>query len=124
MKIKVGALEVLHSGSVNIERGKSFEFHLEKQGEDPMIFRLFLTADPNEDNYKMKPELIDNNILEINLVNFDHEGGGGGTTKPLRLGTFQNRALYFSFFLPGSMKGITPVFSYTFYSGENETENG
>ncbi len=124
MNIKVGTLDVLNSGSFLIERGKSFEFDIPEPDKEPLKLILFLTDDKSEKKFLMNPRLIDKTTLEINLVNFDEKGvGGGGLLSPTKIGTFQDRALYFAFFISTVNDKVMPLFNYSFYLGEEEVDS-
>jgi hypothetical protein len=129
MKIKVGTLDIIFSGSFLIERGKQFEFVIPDKDELPMRLIIFLIDDKNEKHFTIRPRLIDTQTLELSLVNFDHKQvGGGGTTHPLNIGTLHDRQLYVAFYLSVLTDTVMPLFYYTFYLGEHqlkkEVQNG
>jgi hypothetical protein len=114
IKIKVGSLDILSSGSFQIERGKSFEFNIPDGDEPSLKLILFLTEDRGRMLYDVNSRLIDKNTLELSLANFDHPEGTGGLNSPIKIGTWRDQTLYFSFYLSCDYR-IMPLFNYTFY---------
>jgi len=120
IKSKVGTFDVLFSGNLIIERNKSFEFILPDSEQDLRII-CFLIEDKERKNYTIETRIVNSHTLELDLINFDHKQfGGGGLTRPVKLGDKDNRALYFSFYLSTATPDVMPVFYYTFYLGEEE----
>jgi hypothetical protein len=120
-KEKVGTLEVLASNSILVDVGRPVEISF---GEiDPLKFTFNIINDPNKDNYTSEARLINEKSIELDLFNFVSEkAGSGGTIHPVKVGNYQNRALYYSLVII-SNGSVQPLFIYTFYLGE-EVKNG
>jgi hypothetical protein len=117
MKVKSGNMDLLTSGVIIPETGKPIEIKL--GDEDNLTTTIYLIQDPNKGNFKMEAKIISNNHLELSLINFITKGvGGGGGKNPIKLGTFQHRALYLSFIILSISSEIMPVFHFNFYLGE------
>lgn len=122
MKIKVGSFDVLSTKSILIEIGKPVEIHFGDSDDITFIFNII--NDPSKQDFSSESRLINDNKIEINLYNFiKNNAGNGGSVKPANVGTFQNRALYYSILITSGGFGLQPLFTYTFYLGE-EVKNG
>jgi hypothetical protein len=118
---KVGKLEVLTSNSILVEVGKPIEINF---GEvDTLKFTFNLINDPSKDKYTSEARLSSEKSIELDMINFvPDSGGSGGTIHPVKVGNYQNRALFYSIMIISNGK-IQPLFIYTFYLGE-EVKNG
>lgn len=113
---KVGILEVLTSNSILVEIGRPVEISF---GEvDSLKFTFNIINDPSREKYTSEARLSSEKAIELDLFNFVPESGGsGGTTHPVKVGNYQNRALYYSLMIISNGK-VQPLFIYTFYLGE------
>ena len=122
MKEKIGTLDVLLSNSLLVEVGKPIEISF--GDADALRFIFNIINDPGKDKYSSEARLVNQKTIELDLFNFvSNVSGGGGTKYPVRVGHFQNRALYYSFYVNSFGGGVQPSFTYTFYLGE-EVANG
>ncbi|MDI9340259.1 MAG: hypothetical protein QM534_06770 [Sediminibacterium sp.] len=122
MKVKVGTFDILSSSSLLVELGKPIEIYFGDTDNLKLIFNLI--TDPTKEKFKSEARLINDKTIELDLINFvTAQGTGGGNKYPVKIGKFQNRALYYSFVVTSIGDGIQPLFHYTFYLGE-EVANG
>lgn len=122
MKEKVGTFDVLSTKSLLVEVGKPIEIFF--GDEDALRFIFNIINDPNKENYSNEVRLVNEKTFELDLINFVSSSlGGGGTKYPVHVGSFQNRKLYYSFYINSVGRGVQPLFTYTFYLGE-EVVNG
>jgi hypothetical protein len=122
MSEKVGNFEVLTSNCLLVEIGKPIEISL---GEaDSLRFIFNIINDPGKETFSSEARLVNDKTIELDLFNFITSSiSGGGTKYPVRVGHFQNKALYYSFYINSVGRGVQPLFTYTFYLGE-EVANG
>lgn len=122
MKEKIGTLDVLISNSLLVEVGKPIEVSFGESDSLRFIFNVI--NDPGRDNFSSEARLVNQKTIELDLYNFiSNISSGGGTMHPVKVGNFQNRALYYSFYISSFGGGVQPLFTYTFYLGE-EVTNG
>ena len=122
MNEKIGSYDVLTANSILIEVGKPIRISL--GNEDSLVFIYNIINDPGKEKYTSEARLVNQKTIELDLYNFvSNNLGGGGTKHPVRVGSFQKRALYYAFYVHSAGFGVQPLFSYTFYLGE-EVENG
>ena len=122
MKEKVGTFDVLTANSLLVEVGKPIEISF---GDvDALRFIFNIINDPGKEKYSSEARLVNEKTIELDLFNFVASNvGGGGTKYPVHVGHFQNRKLYYSFYINSVGGGVQPLFTYTFYLGE-EVING
>ena len=122
MKERVGTFDILTSNCILVEVGKPIELFFDDTDNLRFIFNII--NDPAKDKYSSEVRLINDKTIELDLYNFiATQVGGGGTKNPVRVGHFNNRALYYSFYINSVGGGVQPMFTYTFYLGE-EVANG
>ncbi len=122
MKVKNGSNDLLTSGVIIPEIGKPIEIML--GDADNLTIVIYLIQDASKGNFIMESKVVSNTRLEVSLINFITKGiGGGGSKNLLKIGTVQNRVLYFSFNILSITPDIMPVFQYNFYLGEG-VQNG
>ena len=122
MKEKIGNLEVLSSNSILVEVGKPIEIFF--GDADALNFIFNIINDPGRTKFSSEVRLVNQKKIELDLFNFvSTDSGGGGTKHPVKVGTFQNKALYYSINIMSAGAGVQPLFTYTFYLGE-EVVNG
>ena len=81
----------------------------------------FLTRTENT-NTLINLENGGQNRLIVNLTNYDNKVNHGNV-EPIRIGTIDNRELFFSFRVTSAGETFPKTFEYTFYQGE-EVNNG
>lgn len=120
MKRKVGNLEVLITESILVEADKSVEIYL-GDGNDFISIFHFITDASRPDNSN-DSFLVNEKTIVFNLYNFiKGYTGSGGSTYPMQVGTFQDRALYLSILVNNFGSGIQALFTYTYYLGEEKS---
>lgn len=119
-KVKIGTFEVLISYSIMIEIGKPIDISFGDVDQMNVIFNII--NDPGKNSFSSEARLVNQTTIEIDLLNFvTTPPSGGGTKQPVKVGTFQNRLLYYSFSITSMGGGVQPIFNCTFYLGEEIT---
>lgn len=117
MQEKIGNLKVLASNSLLVEVGKPIEIFF--GDEDALRFIFNIINNPSKETFSSESRLINQMTIELDLFNFVSSNlGGGGTSYPVKVGTYTNKALYYSFNITSVGAGVQPLFTYTFYLGE------
>jgi len=104
MRIRLGDQEVLESGTVVGHGGNTFDFTL---GDPPSPFvggppgapitvRFLFSEDKAKPGHRIDPSTPNKTTLQLQLVNFSNPLGIG-TNRPIKIGTFQGRALHVGF---------------------------
>jgi len=76
----------------------------------------FLTD--KEGKQRLEKESLSTKVLKLKIFNFNNPLGTG-TTKPIEMGTINNRKLYLAFTVYALDKDSLKLFQYTFFMGEN-----
>lgn len=119
MKRKVGNLEVLLTESILVEANQPVEIFLGKENDFKSTFN-FIT-DPSKPAYSNDSYLIDEQTIVFNLYNFiQNQAGNGGSQYPMKVGMFVNKAIYLSILVNNFDFGVQPLFTYTYYLGEEQ----
>jgi len=111
MKIVVGDLEVLESGTVTSNNAQDVLFTI----NDAVKVRLVFNTSEDKKK-KMGVSMNSNNELEFTLSNFDNPMGTE-FTEAFEIGTFNGRNLYFHARILGMDNSSNKVVIYTFYLG-------
>lgn len=120
MKIKIGEYDVLKSGSLLVLDNNDIDFIMDEIGFT-LRFK-FETNDEKPDEQLAKASILESNKgIQITFTNYNNPLGTLNT-KPLALGYYKNRNLYFNYKICSVDKIYKTVY-YTFLLGE-EVSNG
>jgi len=118
MKIKCGEFDVCSNGSVIAYEENPVEMILADDGDDIYTFRLSFKNDQANENERTEFRPVDDTTMEINFVNANR-AFGIGPQKPVEIGVFKNRKLYFSYRIYSSSSSFREkLLHYTWLLGE------
>lgn len=115
MKITLGDYEVVFSGTVITILNEPLIFHFPKPLAPLRLVATFILDETRSGSFT-EYNLIDTDKLEVHFVNFGKDLGSGNT-ELIKLGSFQNKQLYFNYRVY-AISGISNTLHYTFYSRE------
>jgi len=96
MKIKIGDYDVLDTGSVVGNLNESIDFEL--NSEVIRTLRLFFVDDESTKGQKVfaKKNDTESRVIEMTFTNYNNSLGTGNN-KPISLGIYKGRSLFFNF---------------------------
>lgn len=118
MKIKVGDYDVLETGSVVGNLNESIDFELNTDLIHTL--KLFFVDDDNkkEQGVLAKKSDTESKVIEMTFTNYNNSLGTGNI-KPISLGNYNGRTLFFNFRIY-SLEGGGKHIHYTWLLGKEE----
>lgn len=116
MKIKVGDYDVLDSGSIVGNLNESIDFEIDS--EIIQILRLIFIDDDSTKEQKVyaKQSDTESRVIEMTFTNYNNSLGTGNA-KPISLGKYKGRSLFFNFRIY-SLEKIGKHIHYTWLLGK------
>lgn len=109
MKIINGEFEVLDSGRVYSPDLSDTKFVISESPEMNIVFRIIL--DDKKENVSL--EVLDDNTLAVIYSN--PEGLGFGTEQPIKVGLYEGKELFVSFFVTAKGNNVSYSLDYSFF---------
>lgn len=118
INVKVGALDLLASGSVVINEDTPVEFKISNLSIELMFYE---DKSVSTNKIEFETPITKTNTLIIKTTNFNNILGTMNT-KPLQVGTLSNRLLYFSFIVY-TIENNNRVIHYSWFLGQPTNES-
>ena len=102
MKIKIGEYDVFSEGTVVGNENEPIDFIFNE--ETGFIIRISFTTNSNLSEMKINPSKYDRNGAQMDFINFNSKSALGNS-KPLRVGTFNDKDLFLNYRIYSIDKG-------------------